>query len=732
MATMTLLVGLLMVLGLAGGGPRPGHGDHGMPGHSMPMVAVPAAAYEPMAPDVDRSGWRASTPPERDTGAARREARRRAARAIDDRPASAWHVPSSAQARRSLGRLQIDTRRTQVLSGLRLAPLPSRRLAPVSSYVVRLSSDGKHWQPATRGRWALGRGVRTASFRAVRARYVRITVRAAAQERRPAAIAELYLLGEPTSTPTPTPTPTTQPTPTPTPTTTTTPTPTTTTTPTSTPTAAPTPPGFHPGTWSQPIGLPIVPSSAVLLPNNKVLTFSGLDPYNWGPARDDPDGTIGRTQVSILDVSTGGHGGRREVVDNHHEMFCTGISLLADGRVVITGGSDAPKTTIYNPYDDTFSAGPAMEISRGYQTSVTLSDGRVFTVGGSWSDRAGGKDGEVLDAQGTSWTRLPGITATSILTDDTQGVFRADNHAWLFADRGGSVFHAGPSDQMNWFTTDGDGTQTSAGLRSDSADAMNGNAVLYDAGKIITLGGAPDYGEEPGTAPRRYATARAYAIDISGGPGTEPVVSRVGDLHHARGYANSVVLPDGKVVVTGGQGYVVPFSDEQSVLTPEQWDPATGQFTSLTDAAIPRNYHSFSLLLQDGRVLAGGGGLCGSCETNHADVEILTPPNLLTADGSLRARPAITGQVPEATGPGSTLTVTTDRPVASFALVRVGSSTHSVNSDQRRVAITPTPLGANRYQVIVPDAGVVVPGPHLLFALDEFGTPSVARWVSIS
>ena len=158
-------------------------------------------------------------------------------------------------------------------------------------------------------------------------------------------------------------------------------------------------------------------------------------------------------------------------------MFCTGLSILGDGRVVITGGADAPKTTIYDPETDTFSPGPAMTTPRGYQTSVTLTDGRVFTLGGSWNPRSGDKIGEVLDAEAEDWRPLPGISATEIMTQDTLGQFRSDNHAWLFAGPDGSVFHAGPSRETHWIDTEGDGSISSAGLRGDSDDAMNGNAV---------------------------------------------------------------------------------------------------------------------------------------------------------------------------------------------------------------------------------------------------------------
>ena len=57
-----------------------------------------------------------------------------------------------------------------------------------------------------------------------------------------------------------------------------------------------------------------------------------------------------------------------------------------------------------------------------------------------------------------------------------------------------AVFHAGPSTQMNWFTNlDGDGTTTAAGNRGPTA--MNGNAVMYEAGKILAVGGAPSFSQ---------------------------------------------------------------------------------------------------------------------------------------------------------------------------------------------------------------------------------------------
>ena len=48
---------------------------------------------------------------------------------------------------------------------------------------------------------------------------------------------------------------------------------------------------------------------------------------------------------------------------------------------------------------------------------------------------------------------------------------------------------------MNWFSANGVGSTVPAGPRGSDADAMNGNAVMYDAvaGKILTVGGGPSY-----------------------------------------------------------------------------------------------------------------------------------------------------------------------------------------------------------------------------------------------
>ena len=113
-----------------------------------------------------------------------------------------------------------------------------------------------------------------------------------------------------------------------------------------------------------------------------------------------------------------------------------------------------------------------MQIPRGYQAQVTISTGDIFVIGASWSGGQGGKNGEIYSVSANTWTLLPGCPVAPMLTADAQGIFRADNHGWLFAWSDGYVFQAGPSAAMNWYGTAGGGSQTSAGTRAADGDSM--------------------------------------------------------------------------------------------------------------------------------------------------------------------------------------------------------------------------------------------------------------------
>jgi galactose oxidase len=498
-----------------------------------------------------------------------------------------------------------------------------------------------------------------------------------------------------------------------------------------------------PSSWSPVISLPVTPIAIANLPNGNLLMWSAFEPYSY---EGDIGNAAGQTYFGVFNPTTETSTDLL-VTNTGADMFCPGTAVLPDGRVVVNGGSSSPKTSIYSPATSTWSISGEMNVPRGYESDTLLSYGtlsngalagvQVLTLGGSWSGGEGGKSAEVWNSSTGAWTLLSGVPETNIVGPDPQGIYRGDNHLWMFAQSGGYVFQAGPSAQMNWITTSGAGTITSAGDRGSDPYSINGNAVLFDVGKILKVGGAPAYQQSTGTT---YATNSAYLIDISAGPGRTPLVTQLTSMSYERAFSNSVVLPNGSVVVIGGQSIPEPFTDSAAILVPEIWNPTTQQFSFLNPMQTPRTYHSTAILLPDGRVFVGGGGQCGvGCPQNHLTAEILTPPYLLNADGSAATRPALiaAGTSTSATLGGS-ITARTTGQVASFVLMRLSATTHTVNNDQRRIplsisTITALTGGAYAYSLSMPskDPGVVLPGYYMLFALNSGGVPSVSTTIQI-
>ncbi|KQT69885.1 MULTISPECIES: ricin-type beta-trefoil lectin domain protein [unclassified Aureimonas] len=468
--------------------------------------------------------------------------------------------------------------------------------------------------------------------------------------------------------------------------------------------------------WGPVAKLSLVPVSAATLPSGKLLLWSADTRTSFADGN-----TI--TYTTTFDPATN-TASEKLVATVGHDMFCPGISTLADGRLLIAGGQTGNRSTIYDPANDTWKAGPALNVSRGYNGMTTLSTGEAITVGGSWYGGIGGKVAEVFSPTANTWRKLANIPSERLQQPGIDP-YRGDNYAWLFALADGTIFHAGPSQDMHWLRTDGQGTVVDAGRRADDVFAMNGNAVMYDTNKIAIFGGAADQTDVPGRD-------GVFTIDISKGYGIAPTVARRAPMAFPRAFANTTVLPSGETVTIGGQNMAREFTDERPVMIPELWSPATGQFKRLAPHAVPRNYHSWSTLLLDGRIASGGGGLCGGCDFNHPDLQILTPPYLLDAAGQAAARPAIVTATASAKA-GGTLAVQTDRAVESFALVRMSSVTHSTNNDQRRVPLAIAARAGTSYQLSLPApaTGQLLAGPWMLFAMDADGVPSVAKIVRI-
>jgi hypothetical protein len=402
-----------------------------------------------------------------------------------------------------------------------------------------------------------------------------------------------------------------------------------------------------------------------------------------------------RTSVNyVWDPNTGSVG---TLALNSYSIFCTGHALLADGKLLVSGGHVSngvglPYASLYDPFTNAWTRLPNHNAARWYPTCVTLSDGSVLSLSGSMAAEGDLNDlPQVLQTNG-NWRNL---TSARLSVPLYPNLFLAPN---------GKVFVAGPGTVTRYLDTNGSGAWTTVANRSAFRDY--GPGVLYDTGKVLLLGG----GDPP--------TASAEVIDLNA---ANPAWRAISSLSVARRHANATILPDGKVLVTGGV-YGSGFNNTGTpIYSVELWDPATERFTLMASQSQPRWYHSTALLLPDGRVLTAGGE-----DTKTA--QVYSPPYLFKG-----ARPTI-ASAPGSVGYGQSFFVGTPQAgsIAQVTWIRLASVTHTNDMNQRinRLAFSQASGGLN---VTTPgSANLAPPGHYMLFLVDSNGVPSVARILQIS
>jgi hypothetical protein len=424
------------------------------------------------------------------------------------------------------------------------------------------------------------------------------------------------------------------------------------------------------------------------------------------------------------------------------DLFCSGHSLLPDGRLFAAGGSvfgsgelGTIATTIFDanpqpspsPYA---SAGPKMEFGRWYPSTVTLGNGETAILSGIHC-----VPGDPSPCQNYEFNTIPDVLSaagTSLRRLSTADLFLPlFPRVHLGAD--GRVFYAGPVSGSRWLDTAGTGSWGSTIKHYFYSqppwfitDRDSGSSVMYEPDHVMIAGG----GNPP--------TNTCEKINLKGEVGNwEPT----GSMQYARRHLNLTILADGKVLATGGtQG--AGFDDnciENTIFAAELWDPWTGNGTWTTLARMKhrRQYHSTAVLLIDGRVLVGGN--TGSSENPDCppndpvfQQEIFTPPYLFNPDGTLATRPVITS-APDSVGYGTSFLVGTPSAIniAKVTMVRLSSVTHSVNMNQRINHLPFTRVAAGLRVSVPADGNEAPPGHYMLFIINRAGVPSVAKIIKI-
>jgi hypothetical protein len=394
------------------------------------------------------------------------------------------------------------------------------------------------------------------------------------------------------------------------------------------------------------------------------------------------------------------------------DLFCVGNVTLADGRVVMVGGDSSAThsidaTTIFDPSTGQWTAGPRLNIPRWYPTATELGDGRLVTISGQISTNTWADTPEIYDPASNTWTLLSKINTSQV---------HEQEYPLSYLLPSGNIVTIGVETGQSYALDPVAQTWTAVG----GSTLMNGTAAEYRPGQILySGGGTPLNSANP-------AQASAQVIDFNS---ATPTWQATGSMNSPRYTHTLTVLPDGKVLAVGGSTVMDDIYPSKAVLSSEEWDPATGAWTTLASMQVPRMYHSTAVLLPDGRVLVAGSGHDENITSpGQYNAQFYSPPYLFQG-----ARPAITSAPASATY-GSAMTVQTPdaASIASAALVSLGADTHTLDMNQHFVPLNFT-SGSGALNVQVPTSpSVAPPGYYMLFILNSAGVPSVASIVQIT
>ena len=440
------------------------------------------------------------------------------------------------------------------------------------------------------------------------------------------------------------------------------------------------------GQWSLIAPLPYYPIHTHMLPTGKVMFWGGSDEGGGGGVTGGDAWDPANESVSILSKPD-------------YNIFCGGHSFLADGSLFVAGGHVSnfvglSRATTYNPFTDAWSKLPDMNDGRWYPTTTVLANGDVLVVSGYIDPTIG-------------LNTLPQVfqVATGTWRSLTNAELAQQPYAMMLLAPNGRVFDAGPTSTTRYLDTSGTGAWSEVANRVGGVRDY-GLAVMYAPGKVLVMGG-----DSP---PKNTAEV----IDLNA---ASPSWRPVGSMQFGRRHLNATLLPDGKVLVTGGTA--APGFDDPSghVDAAELWDPATENWTTLASSSgIPRVYHSGALLLPDGRVFSTGGN-------DHPETEIYSPPYLFKG-----ARPTITSAPPSVAYGQSFFVGTPDAAtVSKITMLRLSSVTHAFNQSQyiNELGFSQTTGGLD--VTAPPNANVAPPGYYLLFILNGSGVPSIAKSVKL-
>jgi hypothetical protein len=459
------------------------------------------------------------------------------------------------------------------------------------------------------------------------------------------------------------------------------------------------------GQWSTlSYKLPLRAVHATLLRTGKFLLIAGS-----GNVANDH--TIGNFKAYLWDPGTNA----LTSVPVPYDAFCSSHVVDANGDVLVFGGTAGYKSVAgawqgsdkvykFNVATSTWSALPSMSQGRWYPTTVVDANNRFLTYSGQDGTGATPTTGEMYNPATKTLTSLAARTLPLYpslhLLKDGRVAYTGAYYGWTYRTAKPATFN--PSSTSRVVVSDPQALLDST-HRNAAMSALVGSADKQLA--WVAGGGFP-------------AVKSTYFIDFNA---AAPTVVAGPSLPAAKGYVSISHLPDLTALETGGGTGTNSPVYEASIL-----NPASRKLTAMAPPTVPRTYHSSSVTLPDGRVVTFGGDPSGDANF-ELRIEIFSPPYLFKG-----TRPKLTSAPTELTyGATYNLSASGSAPL-SAVLMRPGSATHSLDANQRVLALTTTTATGGARVTLPSNRNLAPPGWYLLFVNDSAKRPSVGRWVHLS
>ncbi len=266
-------------------------------------------------------------------------------------------------------------------------------------------------------------------------------------------------------------------------------------------------------------------------------------------------------------------------------------TLLPNGKVLVAGGlitainSDTATAWLYDPSRGTWTATGNMVSPRSFATATLLPNGTVLVAGGGVSTPGTESTSAELYYPSTGTWRATG----NMVRPHSQATATLLANGQVLVAGGGTAI---PTTATAELYNPDTGSWTATGNMITAR--MDHTATQLPNGEVLVVGGA-DYTDLSSSPTVFKVAASAELYD----PGTGSW-SVTGSMSTQRAGQTATILPDGKVLVTGGVG-----GGSSDTIGAELYDPDARAWTRAGSTPVPSET---ATLLPDGTVLVAFGG----------------------------------------------------------------------------------------------------------------------------